>query len=84
MQLSNYDAVLIRNLNLKYLCSSCTRVGPELVKLQMEKDMHMWKLRFFMHDFSSRRFVSKPYERIDAIATVLCQEAVASLQNVES
>lgn len=57
---------------------------PELVKLQMEQDVYMWKLRFVMHGFGLRRSAVKPYERIDLITTVLCPETIAGLQNVES
>lgn len=84
VQLFNHDATTIRNLNLKHKCSNPNRVEPELVKLQIEQNLSMWKPRFVMHDFSLRHSVVKPYERIDLITTVLCPETIAGLQNVES
>lgn len=81
VQLFTYNAYIIRKLNEKHGHASHRKVVPEVVKEQLRDDAITWKARFLSHHIKSLRDPgnSKPYERVDLIATVLCSRAVASL-----
>lgn len=84
VRMFNYDAALIKELNQRHGRSPLNKVFPELIRLQMEDDVVVWRSRFSSYCLQSLVRSFGQFERIGLITRVICEGDVDSLLGVQA